>query len=400
MADVVSEDKPPDYAPDTAALGPDRMTGMPLARLVPSPLPVLTLVLALASPAQAGADKAADAPDEAAIRALIGRWLEAQNKGDFAAYRALYMPSFHGVRRSGGRTVVLDYQGWLRDRERMFKKPMKVTATDVRVAREGGLMRATFLQEFSSGNYADRGRKQIDFALVSGAPIAREELLESELLPAKNKSRAATDDTAAAREEAACPTAKARPFTGTFRGEPGWLVLGDSSADAQAIMARALKLEAAGVEAHPVATDSFEGLTSGLFAVVHGAFATREEAQALVETLRPKKIKASAKESGPLRGGGRLVEIRGIAARNGTRGRWPLLVTTDDGGEGTLKSAANGEFVMWMATTGKLDIQNEAETPDKHNMRAPDGVCMRLTPSTSGRIDVGVLDTTTWFCPY
>jgi hypothetical protein len=274
------------------------------------------------------------------------------------------------------------------------------------------LIRATFVQEFSSGNYADRGRKQIDFALVSGAPIAREELLESELLPAKNKPRAATAsaaaptptaDTAAAaaaREEAACPTAKAEPFKGTFRGEPGWFVLSDASADAQVIMARALKLEAAGVEAHPLATDSFEGLTSGMYAVVHGAFATREEAQALVEALRPKKIKAYAKESGPLRGGARLVEIRGVAARNGTRGRWPLLVTSEDGGEGWLKSAANGEFVIWMPTIGKLDIQNDAETPPKDNMRAEDGVCMRLTPSTRGRIDLGVLDTTTWFCPY
>ncbi len=150
--------------------------------------------------------------------------------------------------------------------------------------------------------------------------------------------------------------------------------LGDTSGDAAAITARALKLEAAGVEAHPIATDSFEGLASGLFSVVHGGFATAEEAQARVEELRPKKIKAYAKESGPLRGGGRLVEIRGIAARNGARGRWPLLVTTDDGGEGTIKSAANGQFVMWMATTGKLDIQNEAETPEKDNMRAAEAL--------------------------
>jgi cell division septation protein DedD/ketosteroid isomerase-like protein len=391
------------------------MRGMTFARRSRLPLPllflVLALALALALPAQAGADAAAslDASDEARVRTLIERWLEAQNKGDFVAYRELYMPSFHGVRRSGGRTVVLDYPGWLRDRQRMFKKPMKVTATDVRVAREGGLMRATFVQEFSSGNYADRGRKQIDFALVSGSPIAREELLDSELLPAKNKPRATTAaaaapvDTAAAaaaREEAACPTAKAEPFSGTFKGEPGWLVVGETSADAAAITARALKQEAAGVEAHPIATDSFEGLKPGLFCVVHGAFATREEAQALVESLREKKIKAFAKESGPLHGGGRLVEIRGVATRNGTRGRWPLLVTTDDGGEGTVKAAASGQFVMWMATTGKLDIQNEAETPEKDNMRAAGGVCIHLTPATRGRVDVGVLDTTTWSCGY
>jgi ketosteroid isomerase-like protein len=375
-----------------------------------SALPALILALAVVLPVTA----AADAPDEAAVRALIGRWLEAQNKGDFAAYRALYTPSFHGIRRSLGRTVVLDYQGWLRDRGRMFKKPMKVAATNVdiaHVAPASGLVRATFVQEFSSGNYADRGRKQIDVAVIGGAlVIAREELLESERLPttsgagpaAKGAGGAPADaNAAAARDEAACPTAKAEPFTGTFHGEPGWLVIGDTSADAAAITARALKLEAAGVEAHPIATDSFEGLTPGMFSVVHGAFATRAEAEALVEALRPKKIKAYAKESGPLKGGGRLVEIRGVAARNGTRGRWPLLVTTDAGGEGTVRSAANGQFVMWWtAADAKLDIQNEAEAPDKDNMRASAGVCIHLTPSTTGRIDVGVLDTTTWFCGY
>jgi len=400
---VVNEDKPPDYAPDKTALGPDRMRGMIFARAFR--LAVITVAMAMASLAAAASDPPSkNPPDEAAVRALIDRWLDAQNKGDFAAYSALYTPSFHGIRRSLGRTVVLDYQGWLRDRGRMFKKPMKVAATDLTIARTApasGLLRATFVQAFSSGTYADRGRKQIDVAAIGGAlVIAREELLESERLPAKTPPTGPALDTSpsGARGAPACPPAKAEPFSGTFRGTPGWLVVGESSADAQAIMARALKLEAAGVEAHPIATDSFEGLTAGQFAVVLGAFATRAEAEALVEALRPKKIKATAKESGPLRGGGRLVEIRGVAARNGTRGAWPLLVTTGDGGEGTVKSAANGQFVMWMAASGDVDIQNEAETPAKHNMRASAGVCMHFAPSISGRVDVGTLDTTTWAC--
>ena len=76
-------------------------------------------------------------------------------------------------------------------------------------------------------------------------------------------------------------------------------------------------------------------MKSGLYAVVHGAFATRAEAQARVETLRERKIQACVKESGPLRGD-RLVEIRGVATRNGKPGTWPLFVTLDDGGEGEL----------------------------------------------------------------
>jgi ketosteroid isomerase-like protein len=350
--------------------------------------------------AAAGPDKPKDAPDEAAVRALVGRWLDAQNKGDFAAYRALYAPSFHGIRRSGGRTVVLDHAGWMRDRERMFKKPINVTATDVRVEREGAFARARFVQEFSSGNYADRGRKQIDFAVIGGAAvIAREELLESQRLLAKAKVGAPPVDpkAAAARDDAECPTAKTVPFTGTFRGEPGWFVLGETSSDANAIMARALKLEAAGVEAHPLATASFGGLAPDLYAVVLGAFATRAEAQALVDTLKKRNIKAFAKESGPLRGG-HIVEIRGIATRNGKPGKWPLFVSADDGGEGQLTAAANGQFVLWMEMNRKLTIENWAGTPDEHDMRAPAQVCINLAASTRGRIDVGTLDTTTWFC--
>ena len=47
----------------------------------------------------ARADAGADA------RAVVQRWLEAQNQGDFAAYEKLYAPRFTGVRRSGPRVV-------------------------------------------------------------------------------------------------------------------------------------------------------------------------------------------------------------------------------------------------------------------------------------------------------
>jgi ketosteroid isomerase-like protein len=357
--------------------------------------PALLLALALlAGPAAAHADSPPTPPgppDEAAVRALVARWLDAQNKGDFAAYRALYAPSFHGIRRSGGRTVVLDHDGWLRDRERMFKKPMKVTAADVRVTPAGALARAAFVQEFSSGTYADRGRKEIDVAVIGGAPaIAREELLESTPLSAKRKP--------GAPDEPQCPLAKGQPFTGTFRGEPGWFVIGETSADSAAITARARKLEAAGTEAHAIATDMFQGLKQGLFAIVHGAFPSREEAQARVESLQAQKIQAYARESGPLRFGRRLVEIRGVAARNGTPGPWPLQIGVDDGGEGQLTPAANGQFALWVDTVGLLRIENLAAVPKEHDMRAPAEVCIRLAASTRGRVDVGTLDTTTWLC--
>ena len=142
----------------------------------------------------------------------------------------------------------------------------------------------------------------------------------------------------------------------------------------------------------------FEGLKPGLFVVVHGAFATRAEAQARADALATKKIRAYVKESGPLRGAGRLVEIRGVVARNGTPGRWPVQVSVDDGGEGTLTSAADGRFVFWIGAVGLLKIENLAPEPTGHYMRAPAEACFRLGPSTRGRIDVGTLDTTTWLC--
>lgn len=360
---------------------------------------MVAFLLALALAAAPRADTSPATPDEATVRALVARWLDAQNKGDFPAYRALYAASFHGIRRSGGRTVVLDHAGWLRDRERMFKKPMKVVATDLRMTREGAFLQATFVQEFSSGTYADRGRKQIDVAVIAGVPvIAREELLESQRPPGKTRANGEKAEPAAALDDHDCPTAKTAPFTGTFRGQPGWFVLGDTSADAPATVASALKLESTGVEAHPIATDMFEGLKAGLFVVVHGAFATRAEAQARADTLGTKKIRAYVKESGPLRGAGRLVEIRGVVARNGTPGRWPVQVSVDDGGEGTLNSAADGRFVFWIGAVGLLKIENLAPEPTGHDMRAPAEACFRLGPSTRGRIDVGTLDTTTWLC--
>jgi ketosteroid isomerase-like protein len=133
------------------------------------------LALALVAPA-ARADTAAG--DSADARALIARWVEAQNQGDFAAYQSLYARTFTGVRRSGGRTVNLDREGWMRDRKRMFGKPMKVTVGDLQLSPAG----ATFTQTFESGRYQDSGKKQLAFAREEGGlRIAREEMLESKL---------------------------------------------------------------------------------------------------------------------------------------------------------------------------------------------------------------------------
>jgi hypothetical protein len=88
------------------------------------------LVLAAAAHADTGAG---DLGPEA--RALVDGWLAAQNQGDFAAYEKLYAKKMTGVRRSRSRAVSLDRAGWMKDRQRMFQKPMKVAASDVRIGR-------------------------------------------------------------------------------------------------------------------------------------------------------------------------------------------------------------------------------------------------------------------------
>ena len=85
------------------------------------------------------------------------------------------------MRRSGSRTVQLDRAGWMRDRQRMFAKPMKVSASDLRVAGTPASARVTFVQEWESGNYHDRGPKQLVIVREEGAArIAQEEMLASE----------------------------------------------------------------------------------------------------------------------------------------------------------------------------------------------------------------------------
>jgi ketosteroid isomerase-like protein len=122
---------------------------------------------------------AADPQDEA--RALLDRWLDDQNKGDFAAYEKLYADDFIGVRRSGPRTATFDRSGWLQDRQRMFRKKMEVEAQNVRVFARPGSARVVFTQRWSSGSYHDLGPKHLVLRHAPGGyQIVREELFASD----------------------------------------------------------------------------------------------------------------------------------------------------------------------------------------------------------------------------
>lgn len=146
----------------------------------------LTLALAFAA-----TDAHADV-SEGAARALLQTWLTAQNDGDFRAYQATYAQKFYGVKRSGPRTTTFDRSGWLKDRERMFRKKMAVSADDVAVRTSADAAVVTFTQTWESGIYKDVGPKQLVMVMEGPTPpqaalaprlvIAREELLASDLV--------------------------------------------------------------------------------------------------------------------------------------------------------------------------------------------------------------------------
>ncbi|MCA9676297.1 MAG: molybdate ABC transporter substrate-binding protein [Myxococcales bacterium] len=119
----------------------------------------------------------------AEVDAVVEAWLAAQNAGDFDAYQALYDDRFGGIKRVGARTWKFDRTGWFKDRGRMFKAPMTVTAEDVEVHVSGPTAVVRLTQTFAQGKFKDTGTKQLVIARAAGGlRIAREEMLASTVL--------------------------------------------------------------------------------------------------------------------------------------------------------------------------------------------------------------------------
>jgi len=116
------------------------------------------------------------------VRGVVDGWLVAQNAGDFAVYDKLYAAKFTGIRRSGPRTVRFDRAGWMRDRARMFGKPMTVAISDVKIRTGGAAALVSFTQTFAQGSYKDAGPKQLVIVRNAGAlRIASEKMLRSNI---------------------------------------------------------------------------------------------------------------------------------------------------------------------------------------------------------------------------
>lgn len=123
----------------------------------------------------------ADTPSDAQqARAMLDRWLAAQNQRDFAGYEALYAASFTGVKRVGKVTRDLAREAWLADRKSMFRAVMEVTVEDVQITTSGGTAIVELTQRWEQGTFADVGRKRMVLDLhPSAGPILREEMLTS-----------------------------------------------------------------------------------------------------------------------------------------------------------------------------------------------------------------------------
>jgi hypothetical protein len=120
----------------------------------------------------------------AAAIAHLRRWMDAQNTRDFEGYRGLYSPAFTGIRRSGTRTVELDRPAWMHERERMFRRSMRVSYRLLSVTPlEHAQIELRFEQRWRSGRYFDRGEKRMLLGQENGRlTIVREEMLSSEVL--------------------------------------------------------------------------------------------------------------------------------------------------------------------------------------------------------------------------
>ncbi|HWA71899.1 MAG TPA: nuclear transport factor 2 family protein [Polyangiaceae bacterium] len=146
-----------------------------------APPPVRSAAPALtASAVPAGTTSARAVSSEPAIRELLSRWVEAQNRADFAAYETLYAKAFLGIKRVGAQTFRFDRTRWLLDRKGMFSHAPKVGAAGVQITDLGQIAVVRFEQTFESGEFRDVGQKQLTLVRESAAfVIAREEMLTS-----------------------------------------------------------------------------------------------------------------------------------------------------------------------------------------------------------------------------
>jgi hypothetical protein len=117
------------------------------------------------------------------INALISRWKNAQNSGDFPTYQSCYGLSFEGIlRTASGRLRTYSFNTWLRDRKRMINQSggvvVDIKNTHIRI--EADVATVEFDQYYRSLSYSDWGPKIIKIKMSpAGERIVYEELKAS-----------------------------------------------------------------------------------------------------------------------------------------------------------------------------------------------------------------------------
>lgn len=134
--------------------------------------------------ASAGGSAGEDAAlTRSAVEELLQDWLAAQNSRSFESYTETYAQRFTGIKRIGSKMSRMDRENWLRDRQQMFPRIVRVEAKNPEISLLPRTASLRFEQYWTSANYEDRGTKQMTIVLEDGAPrIAREELLDSRII--------------------------------------------------------------------------------------------------------------------------------------------------------------------------------------------------------------------------
>ncbi|MCM0084219.1 hypothetical protein L4X63_21790 [Geomonas sp. Red32] len=126
---------------------------------------------------------------EKELEAFLAEWVAAQNSGAFEKYASMYSKQFSGIRRSGGKTVKLDNNAWLKDRRKMFQKRMVVQAINPEIVLDGQKSSLKFEQVWESSTYKDRGNKLLIVAVEKdGIKIVSEEMMDSKVDATQNKA--------------------------------------------------------------------------------------------------------------------------------------------------------------------------------------------------------------------
>lgn len=120
------------------------------------------------------------------VNQFLIQWLASQNESNYEAYSSLYASKFEGIKRVGTKEYHYNHDTWLKDRARMFKKTVIVTADNVKVLASPNVVIVQFTQTWASGSYKDVGPKQLVlFKEKEQLQIAKEEMMSSTILGKK-----------------------------------------------------------------------------------------------------------------------------------------------------------------------------------------------------------------------